>query len=1750
MGEGNWLRRGTRRTKAIKKAHRKGYKSNVDSSRSRLSFESLEDRQMLTTFVVNTLSDIDTANNVVFFGSLRWAIGQANATDAADTIVFDQNLFLNDGTPFRNGGAANIINLSNHALGGELAITKPLTILGPGPGELEISQGKPNNRIFNINNGDDDVAMPVEISGVTLSGGNLVGVADEKRGGAILNREALTMTEDIITDNSAGNAGGGIYVAIGRLTLDRSLLTSNSAGVGGAIMTGSEDDMHRPSTLITNSTFYGNSAFGVPDKYDAFGGAIFNRNGRLEIQSSTITNNFGAMDGGAGVASYGNPVPDDPMSDPPPPTVFTYIGSSIIWGNMDSDVDRVGETDDDPPVPLMPSVFGADNMPGSLGFNMIGTGNTTVAGDDQAFKNKTKGDQVNVDPKFYMDPDTMLILNDYGGSTPTILLDDGSTAIDAGDPDADGDYEQRGRQFARIADNPYNPDGMAVIDIGASEAQNATFVVDTILDGQNRSFMRTYAIDVPFVTPTVFPNFDAYDDSPGTLFSVPLNQGKRHLYGGDFSLREAITFATWNPGADTILFSEDFNQPDYLIVEDKNDTVAPTIILNRGSVATPSLNLGPLLIDEDLTIIGPSTFTLEIDASGSDPNPTLPTGGGTRLFYINDNDSTVQSHVSISNLTFMGADFNGVGAAVLTTEDLALVNMTLKNNRAAANGAALYIQGGGTTPVHVTIDSSTFNNNRSDLDGGGIYAVSGAVVDIINSTFSSNSAGNRGAAIANSNSQVTVNFSTFTLNNATSTFGSGINNSGSFAVTKVSGSIISGNVNKDVDVSGGATAASFISLGYNFIGKGGALSAFSAATHDITNNTNPMLEPLLNTGGIVATHRPVYRPTDGLISPVIDAGDPAAMAGAGGVPDLDQRNLDLFTRVFDVTGVGATTGARIDIGSYELQGAVFTVDTSTDELDGDFSTGRFSLREAINLANQNPLPDTITFDLASIGGTINLSGTTIRPVGTPLDLQITTPMTITLSDVDLMNGFTLVIDGSSLFTTTSTSFNYSRMFTINDNNSSSLIDVTLRGFEFDNGTEDDAGGTIWSSENLTLDSDSFYQSRTVDVVEQSGLPSVDLHGLHGGAVYQQGATGFPRPTLTITNSLFSGNSTDDLDADGGAIYVLNSNVLMSNTALSGNATKEGSSEGGAIVVKNSAFTSDGDIFTGNIVGAGASNGGAIYSDNSIVLLSNGVLSGNQTNGTNSRGGALSALNSSVTLNDMVVSGNHTFGNASSGGGVAMQLDTSVLPTAQSSLTVNRSIVNLNAASGGSVLGGGIYINGGSALVNETTVSENTVSGGGSNGAGIATVNGNLIVRDSTINANVASDSQSKGGGIYTDTNLAGTQSTQIINSTISGNIAKLRGGGVFNADGLTEIKHSTIANNDIPATIPPNSVVGDFDGDNDVDGADFLIWQRNLGRVNAGQNQGDANHDGVVNGADLTQIKINFGTAAGSVVNAGSGVASQGNASTRTTILSSIVAGNKGAGTGTDVDAVEGGVNSFQSQGYNVIGRGNAISVFTATNDLSGVLDPRLAPLADNGVAPNITFDLLTHALLPDSPAINHGSPSFNPNSFSPTLTTDERGTGFARVQAGRIDAGAFESPFFPTVAASQSAALAAEQPATSAALTAAEEASDAPTAQAPSTSSTSSFDSSSESRFSIVSLGTPSYSAATSSPSSAKLAPSVDALPWDQALASYAPRVALVSDSQSAGEDELATLAESNEADAASPEDDAFAILAFEGLV
>jgi hypothetical protein len=366
--------------------------------------------------------------------------------------------------------------------------------------------------------------------------------------------------------------------------------------------------------------------------------------------------------------------------------------------------------------------------------------------------------------------------------------------------------------------------------------------------------------------------------------------------------------------------------------------------------------------------------------------------------------------------------------------------------------------------------------------------------------------------------------------------------------------------------------------------------------------------------------------------------------------------------------------------------------------------------------------------------------------------------------------------------------------------------------------------------------------------------------------------------------------------------------------------------------------------------------------------------------------SFSATSGDLTLNGLNVVNGYT--NATSQGGGGIRFDSS------GALELINTTVSGNRTAGLSSTGGGISLNDGAAILTHSTVLGNSTLGAGfSSGGGIFSRNGAVTLTASTVSGN---SSRSEGGGIY------GNESVTVIASVISGNSSSF-GGGIYSNDTLTVIA-SVISGNSArgdgggiyhefgSVMITDSTISGNTAGN---EGGGIYTWGASTTISNSTISGNDASvGGGIWNGRGL--VRIEYSTITGnSAVGQGDGVWSAGNSSTRTDVLSSIIAGNNG----DDDVHTNGEPNEFVSLGYNLIGGGNDLGAFNQTGDQTGVTNPLLAPLAFNG------GPTPTHALLPGSPAMDSGNPSFAaPPGF------DQRGAPFARVFGGRIDIGAFEA--------------------------------------------------------------------------------------------------------------------------------------------
>ena len=218
----------------------------------------------------------------------------------------------------------------------------------------------------------------------------------------------------------------------------------------------------------------------------------------------------------------------------------------------------------------------------------------------------------------------------------------------------------------------------------------------------------------------------------------------------------------------------------------------------------------------------------------------------------------------------------GISAFARSGGSIQIFDTTISNNRSIQTTNPNSGYGGGMRLNNdggsITIDQSTVSTNFADTDGGGIQVdnlTDGAVV-IRRSTITQNTS-DADSNLSGNGGGILVSRGTVNLDH-----------------TIVAGNHDNSGIAPDV--------AGIVNANRSLIGSGGNL-----------------LGPLADNGGPTMTHALLSG------SPAINAGDPAAVAGANGVPVNDQRGAPL-ARVY---------GRHIDIGAYESQ--------PIEHLAGDFN---------------------------------------------------------------------------------------------------------------------------------------------------------------------------------------------------------------------------------------------------------------------------------------------------------------------------------------------------------------------------------------------------------------------------------------------------------------------------------------------------------------------------------------------------------------------------------------------------------------------------------------------------------------------------------------------------------------------------------------------------------------------------------------------------------------------------------------------
>jgi len=285
----------------------------------------------------------------------------------------------------------------------------------------------------------------------------------------------------------------------------------------------------------------------------------------------------------------------------------------------------------------------------------------------------------------------------------------------------------------------------------------------------------------------------------------------------------------------------------------------------------------------------------------------------------------------------------------------------------------------------------------------------------------------------------------------------------------------------------------------------------------------------------------------------------------------------------------------------------------------------------------------------------------------------------------------------------------------------------------------------------------------------------------------------------------------------------------------------------------------------------ANGGGAIFVGGGVTLqVVDSALIDNEANFSGSA--ILAAGSTDVTIVNSTVSGNESLNNF---GAIFQQ--TAGSSDVATMLLRNVTVANNTGVGVQSVPNSGIS----NISIGNSLIAENTASNLGSGGLGTTTFTslGNNLLDSLDIAFSVPSDQIDPAPLIGTLANNGGPTPTHAL---LTGSPAINEGSNALalDADGdplLTDQRGAGFARIiggtvDIGAfesqTLVPSA---DFDNDGDVDGADFLAWQRGFGTASPTPAEGDADFDGDVDATDLGIWQANFGSPSTVVAAATSG---------------------------------------------------------------------------------------------------------------------------------------------------------------------------------------------------------------------------------------------------------------------------------------
>ena len=493
-----------------------------------------------------------------------------------------------------------------------------------------------------------------------------------------------------------------------------------------------------------------------------------------------------------------------------------------------------------------------------------------------------------------------------------------------------------------------------------------------------------------------------------------------------------------------------------------------------------------------------------------------------------------------------------------------------------------------------------------------------------------------------------------------------------------------------------------------------------------------------------------------------------------------------------------------------------------------------------------------------------------------------------------------------------------------------------------------------------------------------------------------------------------------------AVLALYGSLSSPTHAATFNVNSNGSAQG--LIDAINAANSNGEADTINLSGSvnftaadnatyGPTGFPVIKNDGALTINGAGNFFIGRVNNVNNPRVRIFAIapGANVTLNNVRFAG----GSAGAGGGgderAIANRGGAIYGAEGASLTLNGCDFDGNTAvSGGAIFAGeraSVGMSGGSMRFNTSD----------GNGGAIFSEGGALALENVSFNGNTATgvipDQNGRGGAIYLRNDARSTGFPFALGTLTAkgcsfgdnnnGNFA--RGGGAISShsSGAVRIEASVFNRNSAlfggaienvsTLTILASSFVANRA---DRQGGAIFTQGRPIDLSNCTFSGNSNNGDGAAIYHFSNVLTLESCTLTGNT--GGAALTSTANTSSFARIHNTIIAGNS-----TDVEAeiIPGFPyrQSYESGGYNLIGRGDAAVFFNAPGDQTGVSDPRLGPLRDNGGAtPTIAPQL-------GSPAIDAGQSALATDQVGHARPVDDPSVANAAGGDGS-DIGAFET--------------------------------------------------------------------------------------------------------------------------------------------